>query len=232
MGRIARGAQASPNIWRSPAVYEIENRAVDPDRVIEQTMQDVRPWSGADLLDIGCGTGFHLPRFAAEAARVVGVEPHGDLLEAARRRCARIPNVTVLRGTAQQLPVPTAGVDVVHARWAYFFGPGCEPGLLELDRVLRHGGVGFIVDNDTTRSTFGRWFSTAYPDYDATGVDAFFSRHGWSALRREIRWEFDSRADFEAVVGIEFAPQVAARILAEHDGCRVDYAVTIRVKHF
>jgi SAM-dependent methyltransferase len=213
-------------------VYEIENRAVDPDRVIEQTMREVRPWAGADLLDIGCGTGFHLPRFAAEAARVVGVEPHADLLEAARRRCAGTPNVTALRGTAQQLPVPTAGVDVAHARWAYFFGPGCEPGLLELDRVMRHGGVAFIVDNDTTRSTFGRWFSTAYPDYDATGVDAFFSRHGWSVLRREIRWEFDHRADLEAVVGIEFAPHVAARILAEHDGCRVDYAVTIRVKRY
>ena len=25
-------------------------------------------WSGRDVLDIGCGTGFHLPRFAATAA--------------------------------------------------------------------------------------------------------------------------------------------------------------------
>jgi SAM-dependent methyltransferase len=232
MGRIARGARASPNIWRSPAVYEIENRAVDPDGVIEQAMQEARPWAGSHLLDVGCGTGFHLPRFAAEAAHVTGVEPHGDLLASARRRCLHMPNVTVLHGAAQQLPLPASSIDIAHARWAYFFGPGCEPGLLELERVVRRGGVGFLIDNDPTRSTFGGWFSMARPDYDARAVDAFFSRHGWSARRREIRWEFASRSDLEAVVGIEFAPHIAARILAEHEGCRVDYAVTIRVKHF
>jgi SAM-dependent methyltransferase len=230
--RIARGAQASPNIWRFPEVYEIENRAVDPDGVIEQTMRGIHTWAGADVVDIGCGTGFHLPRFAEDAARVFGVEPHGGLAAAARRRCRTTPHVTVAIGTAQELPLPPASMDVAHARWAYFFGPGCEPGLGELDRVLRRGGTGFIIDNDATRSTFGRWFRAARPDYDAGAVDAFFSRHGWSALRREIRWQFESRADLEAVVGIEFPPPVAARILAEHAGCQVDYAVTIRVKQF
>jgi ubiquinone/menaquinone biosynthesis C-methylase UbiE len=232
MSRIAAGARASPNIWHSPKVYEVENRAVDPDGVIEKTMREIRAWDGARILDVGCGTGFHLPRFAREAADVVGVEPHGDLASLARLRCRRLRNVQVLKGAAQQLPVPSGSIDVAHARWAYFFGPGCEPGLHELERVMRRGGVGFIIDNDATRSTFGRWFSSAVPDYDARAVDDFFSRHGWSALRREIRWEFESRADFEAVVGIEFAPEPAARILAEYDGCRVDYAVTIRVRRF
>ena len=31
---------------------------------------------------------------------------------------------------------------------------------------------------------------------------------------------------------LEFAPEEAARILAEHPGCRVDYAVVIRVRRF
>jgi ubiquinone/menaquinone biosynthesis C-methylase UbiE len=232
MTRIVKGAQASPNIWRSPHLYEIENRAVDPDEVIEETMREVRPWVGADVLDVGCGTGFHLPRFSQDAATVVGLEPHGDLVTWARLRCRKLRNIKVLKGTAQKLPLPSASVDVAHARWAYFFGPGCEPGLLELERVVRRGGVGFIIDVDPTRSTFGRWFSAAHPDYAAREVDAFFSRHGWSPLRREIRWEFERRADLEAVIGIEFAPEMAERILAEHSGCQVDYAVTIRVRHF
>ena len=41
-------------------------------------------------------------------------------------------------------PLPDASVDVVHARWAYFFGPGCEPGLAELDRVVRRGGTALV----------------------------------------------------------------------------------------
>lgn len=232
MSRIAVGAVPSPNIWRFPSVYEVENRAVDPDGVIEDTMREVRPWRGADLLDVGCGTGYHLPWFAAEAARVIGVEPHSGLADRARQRCRGLENVTVRVGSAQRLPLPAACIDVVQARWAYFFGPGCEAGLSELDRVVRRGGTAFVIDNDATRSTFGQWFSRAVPSYDARAVDEFFSRHGWSSLHREIRWQFEARRDFEAVVRIEFAPEQAERILAEHVGTVVDYAITIRVRHF
>jgi ubiquinone/menaquinone biosynthesis C-methylase UbiE len=186
----------------------------------------------AAVLDIGCGSGFHLPRFAARSAQVWGVEPHHGLAALARERCRDLVNVTVLSGSAQRLPVPAASIDVAHARWAYFFGPGCEPGLAELDRVMRRGGTAFIVDNDPTTSTFGRWFSRSHPTYDVRAVDAFFSRHGWSAEHRAIRWEFGNRADFEAVVRIEFATEDAEEILAEHAGCQVDYAITLRVRHF
>ncbi|MGH3505456.1 MAG: class I SAM-dependent methyltransferase, partial [Nocardioidaceae bacterium] len=105
------------------------------------------------VLDVGCGTGYHLPRFAAEAERVVGVEPHQSLVTAARRRVAGLDRVTVLPGSAQALPLPDASVDIVHARLAYFFDTGCEPGLRELSRVVRRGGAAFIIDNDPTRST-------------------------------------------------------------------------------
>ena len=100
------------------------------------------------MLDLGCGTGFHLRRFAATAASVIGVEPHPDLVALARRRTRSLPTVAVITGTAQAIPLPDASVDVVHARWAYFFGPGCEPGLRELDRVVRRGGTAFVIDND------------------------------------------------------------------------------------
>jgi ubiquinone/menaquinone biosynthesis C-methylase UbiE len=232
MRRIADGAVPSPNIWNSPHIYELENDAVDPDGIIESTMRAIRPWKGAQLLDIGCGTGYHLPAFAAEAAQVIGVEPHGDLARGARRRTRALPNVSVLVGSAQALPVPDASIDIAHARWAYFFGPGCEAGLRELTRVVRPGGTAFVIDNDPTRSTFGRWFSRALPTYSATEVDRFFSRHGWQAERRTIRWSFQRRADLEAVVRIEFAADQAALILAEHQGLEVDYAIVIRTHQY
>jgi SAM-dependent methyltransferase len=135
--------------------------------------------------------------------------------------------IEVRTGAAQRLPVETASVDVLHARWAYFFGPGCEPGLAEVRRVLRRGGVAFVIDNDATRSTFGGWFRRGLPSYDPAQVERFWARQGWSRRSLDIRWELASRADFEAVVRIEFAPELAEAILASHRGTSVDYAVNL-----
>lgn len=226
------GVRPSPNIWHHTDVYELENRGVDPAGTIEATMQAVRPWDGARVLDIGCGTGFHLPRFVAGgASRVTGVEPHPPLVAAARRRLATLGlddgRARVVRGAAAALPVPDRSVDVAHARWAYFFGPGCEPGLAELDRVMARGGSAFVIDNDATRSTFGRWFRRAHPGLDPVALQRFWSRHGWQRTPLDIRWQVPDRESFEAVVRIEFAPELADALLAEHPGTTVDYAVNL-----
>jgi SAM-dependent methyltransferase len=232
MSRGLPGVIPSPNIWDHPEVYEVENQAVDPEHAIEAAMRSVRDWSGASVLDIGCGTGFHLPRFAVTAAHVIGIEPHATLFRHAERRTAGLANVEVRQGVASRLPIPDASIDVTHARWSYFFGPGCEPGLAELDRVMRKDGVAFIIDNDSTRSTFGRWFRSGYPTVRGTEVETFFSGRGWTRSPLLIRWLFGTRADFESVVRIEFAPDLAARIIAEHDGVEVDYAVNVWSKAF
>lgn len=223
----------SPNIWDAPDVYELENQAADRAGVLESAMAALHPFVGADLVDIGCGSGYHLPRFVSLGCRtVVGVEPHEPLASVARQRIAGTPRVGVLGGLAQALPVADRSVDVAHARWAYFFGAGSEPGLRELDRVVRPGGAAYVVDNDATRSTFGRWFTRAYPGYDPLAVERFWARQGWSRERLTIAWTFDSRADLEAVVRIEFPETAADGILAEHDGTSVDYAVNLWHRRF
>ncbi len=227
-------AVTSPNIWNHADIYEVENRGVDPDGAIWAAMAGVVDLRGRTVLDLGCGSGYHLPILAAAADTVIGVEPHAPLLVRARERIAalaasgaNVSDVQVRAGAAQALPVEPGSIDVVHARWAYFFGPGCEPGLAELDRVMAPGGTAFVIDNDATRSTFGQWFRRAWPDYDAAAVERFWARAGWTRTPVDMRWQFDSRADFESVVGIEFEPEGAAAILAEHDGNSVDYAVNL-----
>jgi SAM-dependent methyltransferase len=229
---VASGAIPSPNIWHHTTTYEIENRAVDPTGRLEAEMRAIADWAGRDVLDIGCGTGFHLPRFAETAGSVTGVEPHPDLAAIARRRTRSLPSVSVLDGAAQALPVADASVDIVHARWAYFFGHGCEPGLAELDRVVRRGGTAFVIDNDPTRSTFGRWFRRGYPDVDPPTVERFWSTRGWRRTPVEVEWRFDSRADLESVVRIEFTPELAEQILGEHDGTAVDYVFNLWSRTF
>jgi ubiquinone/menaquinone biosynthesis C-methylase UbiE len=222
----------SPNIWNTPELYELENLAADPHGRVAAAMREIADWTGRTVLDIGCGTGFHLPLWAASAERVVGVEPHPPLAALARRRTKKLEHVTVLRGMAESLPVPDASVDVAHARWAYFFGPGSEPGLRELDRVVRRGGTAFVIDNDATTSTFGGWFRRGYPEVDPVAVETFWSLHGWQRRQVDMGWSFGSRADLEAVVRIELPPAAAEEALASHTGTDVDYAVNLWWREF
>ncbi len=224
----------SPNIWDAPEVYELENLASDRAGVVDAAIEALHPLEGARLVDVGCGTGFHLPRLAARGAHVVGVEPHLPLVARARARLAADGERTasVVAGDAEALPVADASVDVVHARWAYFFGAGCEPGLAEAARVLRRGGVAVVVDNDVTRSTFGAWFRRSYPAYDPVAVQRFWDRQGFTTEPLTIRWTFDRREDLEAVARIELPPAPAHEVLAGHEGLALDYAVALRWRRF
>lgn len=222
----------SPNIWNTPELYELENRAADPHGRIVAAMHDIGDWAGRTMLDVGCGSGFHLPLWARTAARVIGVEPHPPLAALARRRTRSLEHVTVLEGAAQSLPVPDASVDVVHARWAYFFGPGSEPGLRELMRVVRRGGTAFVIDNDPTRSTFGGWFRRGFPEVDPVAVERFWSMHGWRRRPIDMGWSFATREDLESVVRIELPPEAAEEALASHSGTTVDYAVNLWWRHY
>ena len=170
----------SPNIWNWPDVYEWENRAQDVARRVWAALREAVPWQGRDVLDVGCGDGFHLPLFTG-AASVTGVEPHAPLVARARTRLADRRDIRVLQAGAAALPLPDASVDLVHARTAYFFGRGCEPGLAEAQRVLRPGGAIAIVDLDATVPPYGAWMRADLPRYDPAAAEAFFDGPGLHA---------------------------------------------------
>jgi SAM-dependent methyltransferase len=206
----------SPNLWHWPEVYEVENRAQDADGAIWAALREsLGGWDGLDVLDIGCGDGFHLPLFAAGARSVVGVEPYPPLVRRARRRVSALPRVRVAAGAAERLPLADASVDLAHARTAYFFGPGCDPGLAEARRVLRPGGVLAVVDLDAARAPYGDWMRADLPRLDPDVTERFFARRGFTSRTVDTTWRFERRADLEAVLRIEFSAPVAARAIAD-----------------
>jgi SAM-dependent methyltransferase len=205
----------APNQGGRADLYEIENRAVDPAGLVLGAMRELAPWAGRTLVDLGCGSGYWLPGYAAEAATVIGVEPDPALVT---RAAARDPRVRVLPGSAEHIPLGDASADVVHARFAYFWPPRCAPGLAEVRRVLRPGGTLVVVDNDQRAGEFAGLIRAA--GYTALGradvTDAWWAARG--AARTEVmsRWEFGSRGDFEAVLRLEFPGEVSDSWLAEH----------------
>lgn len=220
----------SPNLWNWPEVYAQENAAQDVDGLIWAALREDAPWAGADVLDVGCGDGFHLPVFAVEAASVTGVEPHPPLVARARERAEGHRHCTVLEAGAAALPLPDSCMDVVHARTAYFFGAGCEAGLAEANRVLRPGGALVIVDLDATRAPYGGWMRTDIPHYDPVRAERFFVRRGFSLRRVATTWRFPDRATLEAVLRIEFSRAVADAALAATPGLSFSVGYRIHVR--
>jgi SAM-dependent methyltransferase len=200
--------RTAPNQGGHPELYEIENAALDPDGLLLDAMRTAAPWAGRTLLDLGCGSGFWLPGYADEAAEVFGVEPDLRLLGTAS---ARDPRARVLHGSAEHIPLPDASVDVVHARFAYFFGPGSERGLAEVRRVLRPGGALVVVDNDWRSGQFADLLnaSPGAVEHDrGRHTDAWWKVRGAERTEVMSAWRFTSRADFDAVLRMEF-PTVA-----------------------
>jgi SAM-dependent methyltransferase len=212
----------APNIGRHADVYEVENRALHRAGHVLGAMRGLAPWAGGAIVDLGCGTGYWLPVYAADAGHVVGIEPDPALRASAVRRVSRTAAglaVDVLAGSAEHIPLADACADVVHARFAYFFPPGTEAGLTEALRVLKPGGRLVVVDNDYRWGEFAELLAASAqnpPLQTAASTDRWWAERG--STRHEVRSElrFDSRADLAAVLHIEFPAEVAGAWLDRH----------------
>lgn len=220
------GVHPSPNIQTAPDLYELENRAADPDHHIEQAMQAVAAWTGKIVLDLGAGTGFHVPRFH-QAEHIFAVEPDDSLRLLAMHRMATLAlkNVSILKGSAEYIPLRVSSVDICHARFAYFFAPDCLPGLRELERVIRPGGTAFVIENDLVKGTFAEWLQHTpyYKQATPSEVAQFWREQGFSEKPIASEWRFEKREDLEKVVGLEFGHELAEKLLRHHDGLRISY---------
>jgi ubiquinone/menaquinone biosynthesis C-methylase UbiE len=96
------------------------------------------------VLDVGAGTGKLSGQLAALGADVVAVEPDEDM----RAIFARVlPEIELLAGSAEELPLADSSVDVATAAQAFhwFDLPRALP---ELHRVIRPGGGVAVIWNE------------------------------------------------------------------------------------
>ncbi|WP_157995696.1 class I SAM-dependent methyltransferase [Thermomonospora amylolytica] len=105
---------------------------------------DIRP--GQDVLEVGYGPGA-LVRLLAErtrAARILGVDPSGEMRAAAaklNRAAVAAGRVDLRTGTAADTGLPDQSADVVVSVNNVAIWPDLNAGLRELHRVLRPGGT-------------------------------------------------------------------------------------------
>jgi len=88
-------------------------------------------------LDLGAGTGKFTERLVGRADRLIAVEPSAQMLAVLR---TKLPAVEAHIGTAEEIPVPDATVDVVTVAQAFHWFDR-EPACAQIRRVLIDGGV-------------------------------------------------------------------------------------------
>jgi ubiquinone/menaquinone biosynthesis C-methylase UbiE len=97
---------------------------------------------GKKVLDVGCGNGFVLSRYARAGAEVFGV----DITPTGIELCQRRFEIMGLRGdfrvaNAEELPFPDATFDCVSSVGVLHHIPHPERGFAEIQRVLKPGGL-------------------------------------------------------------------------------------------
>lgn len=113
----------------------------------------------ATVVDVGCGTGMLAKLFADYGCRVIGVEPNGPMREAGKQFLSGYPNVEVVDGTAEAIPLPGTSVDFITAGQAFHWFNQKEA-RHEFMRILKPNGWAVLIWND--REVTGSKFADAY----------------------------------------------------------------------
>jgi SAM-dependent methyltransferase len=124
-----------------PLLLERLGEMIDPDRRVLAALERIVPLSGKRIADVGTGIGHYPILLARRTGRTYGIEQRPELREVARRRAdaAHQPNIRIVEGGADHLPLRDGAVDVVLSgeiepddRWL--------PAVDEAMRVLRPNG--------------------------------------------------------------------------------------------
>lgn len=103
---------------------------------------DFDAWRGRPVLDVGCGAGVEVVRFARGGAHVAGVDLSGSAIDLVRQNLGHqglTARLAVADGEA--LPFPAASFDYVFAHGVIQYAASDRNVVAEVFRVLRPGGV-------------------------------------------------------------------------------------------
>ncbi|MEQ1785890.1 MAG: class I SAM-dependent methyltransferase [Acidimicrobiales bacterium] len=138
----ARGFQAGA------AAYEAA-RPGYPDAAVATLAAELGITTGTTVCDLASGTGKLTRRLVDLGASVTSIEPVEAMRAQAR---AALPEVELLDGTAESIPLPDASVDVVTVAQAFHWFDA-DAALTEIARVLVPGGGLALLWNERDERT-------------------------------------------------------------------------------
>jgi SAM-dependent methyltransferase len=158
-------------LWLESQGYAREDLLGLPPEVLTMTfgagnplaLAQLRP--GETVVDVGCGAGLDLllaARLVGPEGVLYGIDPSPIMLEVARRNveAAGVRNVELLRGEAQEVPLPDGVADHLLSNCVFSCCGVQHLALAEAHRVLRPGGV--LQATDVPPSAGGQWSPEDY----------------------------------------------------------------------
>jgi SAM-dependent methyltransferase len=116
-------------------------------RATIDVMADLLELDARDVVDVGCGDGALVRRFAGLGARVTGVEVDPAVVAAAQAR-EPVAGERYVQGTGQDLGLPDDSADVVVFMQSLHHVPPArmDDALAEAARVVRPGGAVYVQE--------------------------------------------------------------------------------------
>jgi SAM-dependent methyltransferase len=193
--------QAPPDAFgRTAREYEL-GRPLWPEELLDRVVAELALEPGAEVLDLGAGTGKLTRSLVPRFARVVAVEPDAAMLGVLREV---VPRADALAGSGEAIPVGDAEVDAVFSAEAFHWFASDES-VAEIARVLRPRGAFVILWN------IGIDYDDMGPEAEAL-IGEMFERGGQPGIGRVLSgdWRRPLEGVFEPLQEAEFERDLAA----------------------
>jgi ubiquinone/menaquinone biosynthesis C-methylase UbiE len=141
--------------WIVPRLIDLamRNRSLDAYR-----RRTIGAASGV-VLEIGVDSGQNLPLYGSAVDHLCAIDPSAELLRWARNRTADVPMpVSLVSGSAEQLPFANAVFDTIVTTWTLCSIPNPVAALIEMRRVLKpSGNLVFVEHGLSPEPRVARW---------------------------------------------------------------------------
>lgn len=156
---------------------------------------------GMSVLDLACGTGVatrHAARLCSPNGRVIGIDIDSGMVEIAKAAALERSLVADFRrGSADDLPVDSASIDVALCLQGLQFFPDRSKAFAELQRVVKPGGRLIATTWCSIERCKGYWAMVGA--LESRGIDAAAARKPFSLSDPQVLREHAERAGFRDV---------------------------------
>jgi ubiquinone/menaquinone biosynthesis C-methylase UbiE len=98
--------------------------------------------SALRMVDVGCGTGYHLRGYRERGYEICGVDGSPEMLKEAR---AANQGIEFVLADVDRIPLPTAAYDAALCIEVLRYLPDIQPCLKEIRRMVKPGGVALVT---------------------------------------------------------------------------------------